>query len=189
MSAVDKALQTQLTNIQERAGKTLDELTALIASSGLEKHGQIRDMLKKQLGMGHGDANTLTHVYLNGMPSAGGSDIDMDEAVQSIYSGKKEGFLPVHEKLMKEITRFGDFEIAPKKNYVSLRRKKQFATIGPATNTRMEVGLNVKGVDGTDRLEELPPGKMCQYRIIVNTVDDVDAEVLGWIRLAYDAAG
>ncbi|MDT8323717.1 MAG: DUF5655 domain-containing protein [Bacteroidota bacterium] len=187
MSAVDRALQTQLTNIQERTGKTLDELTALIASNGCEKHGQIRDMLKKQLGMGHGDANTLAHVYLNGLPSAGGSDTD--EALQSIYSGKKEGFLPVHEKLMKEISRFGDFEIAPKKNYVSLRRKKQFATIGPPTNTRMEVGLNMKGVDGTERLEALPPGKMCQYRIIVNSVEDVDAELLGWIRMAYDAAG
>ncbi len=187
MSAVEKALQTQLANIQERTGKTLDELSAFIASSGLEKHGQIRDMLKKELGMGHGDANSLTHVYLNGMPVAKGPDAD--EALQSIYSGKKAAFLPVHEKLMKELARFGDFEVAPKKTYVSLRRKKQFATVGPPTNTRMEVGLNMKGVDATDRLEALPPGKMCQYRIIVNTVEEVDAELLGWIRQAFDAAG
>lgn len=187
MSAVEKMLQTQLANIQERTGKTLEELRAVIASSGLEKHGQIRDMLKKDLGMGHGDANTLTHVYLNGMPGADGGQ-DADAALQAIYSGKKEVFLPVHQKLMKEIARFGDFEIAPKKTYVSLRRKKQFATVGPATNTRMEVGLNMKGVDASGRLEALPPGKMCQYRVVVNTPDEVDAELIGWIRQAFDAA-
>jgi hypothetical protein len=41
-----------------------------------------------------------------------------------IYSGAKETFHPIHEKLMKEIKKFGEFEIAPKKGYVSLRRKK-----------------------------------------------------------------
>ena len=41
---------------------------------------------------------------------------------------------------MAEIQHFGEFEIAPKKGYVSLRRKKQFAMIGPASNTRLRGG-------------------------------------------------
>ena len=188
MSVVDKALQTQLTNIQSRTGKTLDELARIISDSGLEKHGQIRDMLKKDLGMGHGDANTLTHVYLNGMP-AEAKDDGADEALAGIYSGKKEVFLPLHHALMKEIEKFGDFEIAPKKTYVSLRRKKQFVTIGPPTNTRMKVGLNMKDVDSTDRLEALPAGGMCQYRVRLTTIDEVDSELIAWIRTTYDAAG
>jgi predicted transport protein len=188
MSIVDKALATQLANLQKRTGKSLDDFAAIIKASGLRKHGQIRDMLKKDHGMGHGDANTVTHIVLNGPPdtkSAGATD----EVLQSIYSGKKEASLPIHEKLMKEIAKFGDFEIAPKKAYVSLRRKKQFATVGPPTNTRMEVGLNMKDVDATERLEALAPGGMCQYRIRLTTVEEVDAELLAWIRIAYDAAG
>ncbi|MCB2203899.1 DUF4287 domain-containing protein [bacterium] len=187
MSAVDKALQTQLTNIQERTGKSLSQLKKVIEKSGLEKHGQIRDMLKKDLGMGHGDANTLTHIYLNGMPdeASGGSD----DVLESIYSGKKEVFLPVHDKLMKEISKFGEFEIAPKKTYVSLRRKKQFATIGPPTNSRMEVGLNMKDVEATERLEVLPKGQMCQYKVRLTTPEEVDKELIDWIRIAYDSAG
>jgi len=87
---------------------------------------------------------------------------------------------------MAGIGAFGDFEIAPKKTYLSLRRKKQFATLGPATNTRVEVGLNMKGVAATGRLEALPPGGMCQYRIKLIDAAGVNAELLAWIRRAFD---
>jgi hypothetical protein len=61
--------------------------------------------------------------------------------------------------------------------------------IGPATNTRVEVGLNMKGVKGTDRLTELPPGQMCQYKVKLTDASEVDKELVGWIREAYDSAG
>jgi hypothetical protein len=64
MSSMDKALETQLNNIQTRTGKTLEQLYAIIRKSGLSKHGEMRDMLKRDLSMGHGDANTLVHTYL-----------------------------------------------------------------------------------------------------------------------------
>ena len=59
MSSLDKAVQTQVDNIQKKTGKSLDQLTAIVKKSGLTKHGEIRDMLKEKLGLGHGDANTL----------------------------------------------------------------------------------------------------------------------------------
>ena len=34
--------------------------------------------------------------------------------------------------------------------------------IGPATNTRVEVGLNMKDVAATARLKAMPAGGMCQ---------------------------
>jgi hypothetical protein len=186
---MDKALATQLANIEKRTGKSLTELAAIIRKSGLTKHGEIRDMLKNDLGMGHGDANTLVHTVLrpDGATQAAGKS--GDAVLDEIYAGPKAAFRPIHEKLMAAIRAFGDFEIAPKKGYVSLRRKKQFATIGPATNTRFEVGLNMKGVPATSRLEALPPGGMCQYRVKLTGPKEVDRELLGWIRQAFDAAG
>ena len=186
MADPQKALETQLRNIEARTGRSLADLVKLVRKSGLEKHGEIRDHLKNELGLGHGDANTLTHYALGGVSTAAPSgEVD----AQGFYPGDKAALYPIHEALMAAIRKFGDFEVAPKKTYVSLRRKKQFAMIGPATKTQVEVGLNLKGVKGTARLIELPPGGMCQYKVRLSQKAEVDKELLGWIRAAYDAAG
>lgn len=96
---------------------------------------------------------------------------------------------PIHDQVMDAVQAFGEFEIAPKKAYLSLRRKKQFAMVGPATNTRVEVGLNMKGVPGTDRLLEQPAGGMCQYKVKLTSADEVDEALVGWMRQAYDQSG
>ena len=64
MNVVDKALATQIANIEKKTGKSLADLVKLVKASGLAKHGEIRDMLKTQLGLGHGDANTVAHMAL-----------------------------------------------------------------------------------------------------------------------------
>ena len=189
MSSVDKAIETQLKNIQTRTGKTIDQLYATIRKSGLAKHGEIRDMLKRDLGMGHGDANTIVHTFLKAESGATDQPASSDDTLDQIYVGPKAALRPIHEKLMESITKFGEFEVAPKKAYISLRRKKQFAMIGPATNTRVEVGLNMKGVKGTERLTELPAGQMCQYKVKLTDASEVDKELIAWIRQAYDSAG
>lgn len=185
---MDKALQTQLTNIEKRTGKSLDQLTAVVKSSGLTKHGEIRDMLKRDLGMGHGDANTLVHHVLKSDGATAAEGKAGDAVLDEIYAGPKASLRPIHDKVMAAIRKFGPFEIAPKKGYVSLRGKKQFAMVGPATKSQVEIGLNMKGVAATDRLVALPPGGMCQYKVRVADAAEVDAELLGWIRQAYDAA-
>ena len=191
MADVEQAIATQLANIQTRTGKSLDQLAEIIRASGLTKHGEIRDMLKRDLGMGHGDANTLVHHVLKSSATTGAESKGSAESavLDEIYSGAKAALRPIHDALMTQIQPFGDFEIAPKKGYVSLRRKKQFAMIGPATNTRVEVGLNMKGVTATDRLVEMPPKSMCQYKVKLAQANEVDAELLGWIRCAFDSAG
>lgn len=181
MDAVQKAVATQVANIEKNTGKTLGELSALLRASGLTKHGELREFAKNTFGLGHGDANTLVHASTAVSSEQAPSD--------EIYAGPKAHMRPIHDLLIREIGAFGEFEIAPKKGYVSLRRKKQFAMIGPATNTRFEVGLNLKGVAGAGRLEEMPPKGMCSHKVKLTTVAEVDAELLGWIRTAFEQAG
>jgi hypothetical protein len=191
MNVVDKALETQLKNIQTKTKKSLDELSDIVKKSGLTKHGEIRDMLKRDLALGHGDANRLAHFVLEsgGERAARAKDASTDEVLDELYSGGKSELRPIHDKIMAAIESFGPFETAPKKAYVSLRRKKQFAMIGPGTRSRVEVGLNAKGLEPGPRLVSMPAGGMCQYKVFVSNTGEVDDELLAWIRQAFDYAG
>lgn len=186
MADPQKALETQLRNIQARTGKTLEQLFAFIRESGLSKHGEIVAHLKSELGLGHGDANTLAHSAKQAAaapaPAAG-------DPLDALYTGPKAALRPIHEALLAKMAKFGEFETAPKQKYISYRRKKQFAMIGPPTNSRVELGLNIKDLPESPRLEKLPPGKMCNYQVKLTDPAQVDAELAGWIRQAYDAAG
>jgi len=71
---------------------------------------------------------------------------------------------------------------------VSLRGRKPFAMIGLATNTRVEVGLNMKDVAPAARLVAVPPGRTCQYKVRLAKPREVDAEVDRLDSPAYAAA-
>jgi hypothetical protein len=83
---------------------------------------------------------------------------------------------------------FGAFDEAPKKTYISLRRKKQFAMVGPATKDSVEIGLNAKNLEPNARLKVLPPGGMCNATTRITDSSELDATLVGWLRRAYDAA-
>lgn len=188
MSSLDKAIQTQIDNIQKKTGMSLAQLTDLVKKSGLTKHGEIRDMFKQKLGLGHGDANTLVHVILKSDGTRAAEGKSMAAILDDIYTGAKTAQRPIHEALMRHIDKFGEFEIVPKKGYVSLRRKKQFAMLGPKTNTRFEVGINAKELKKSPRLVEQPKGSMCNYIVALTDAKEVDAELIAWIQSAYHQA-
>jgi hypothetical protein len=80
-----------------------------------------------------------------------------------------------------------DIIVTPKKGSVSLIRKKQFALIKPATKTRIDLGLKLKDVAVHGCLENSGPfGAMCTHRIQLQSIADVDSDVINWIALAYE---
>ena len=186
---MDKAVETQLSNIQQKTGRTLPQLYAWLEESGKQKHGELRDAAKSGLSLGHGDANTLVTMFRRSTGAATAPASNAKDALDQIYTGPKEALRPIHDQAMQAITKFGPFEVAPKKAYVSLRRKKQFAMIGPATKTQVEIGLNVKDLEAGERLIALKPGGMCQYKVRLSSPDEVDAELIEWLSAAYEAAG
>ena len=190
MDSLDKARITQLNNIQQKTGKTIDELRVEIQSSGLQKHGEIRKMLMDRFGLGFGDATMLVHYALqtDGQTAAEAAQATPEEILSGIYTGSKANLRPLHDLVMTKIAQLGEYTIAPKKGYLSLRRKRQFAMIGPGSKGRLEIGLNMKKVQGTDRLIEQAPGGMCQYKIFLSSETEVDDEFLGYLNTAFDTS-
>ncbi len=189
MDSLEKAFETQLINIQKKTGKTLPELFKILQESGLTKHLEMVKMMKSDFNLGHGDANMLVLNYKKSLkPDIKAEDV-LTNSLNEIYSGSKKLLRPLHNSVMDRINELGEFSIAPKKSYLSLRRKKQFAMVGPGTKGRLEIGLNMKNIPATERLVELPAGGMCQYKVWLTEATEIDQELLDWLKIAYESAG
>lgn len=106
------------------------------------------------------------------------------------YGGAKAHLRPYLRSLTELAMGVGsDVEIAPKKRYVSLRRRRQFAMIQPTTSERIDVGINCSALVPTDRLEVAGSfSAMVSHRVRVTKVEEIDGELVRWLRLAYKRA-
>ena len=187
MATPEDARATQLHNIEAKTGQSLAALRAAVQGSGRVKHGEVRAWLIETYGLGYGDANGLAAATLADPTAA--AAVSADDALAEIYAGKKAHLRAVHDAVMAALDDLGAFEIVPKKGYVALRRKKQFAMLGPKTAERAELGLNLKADVASPRVVAQKPGGMCQYAVALAGPQDVDAEVIAVLRAAFEAAG
>jgi predicted transport protein len=175
-------IESMKAGLLAKTGKPLAHWVKTVQASGIEKHGEQVNMLKTAHGLGHGHANFVCQV------AKGRMDADPGEMLEAQYKGK-EALRPIHDALVKHAASLGkDVSIDPKKTSVALRRSKNFAVIVPATKTRIDLGINLKGEPGTDRLLAEKPGSMCTHKVRLETVADVDADVKAWLKAAYARA-
>lgn len=181
----DEMARTMIANLPEKTGKSLPQWLAIVAKSGLARHGQIVTLLKKEHGVSHGFANLIAQQQLSRGESASGDDL-----VDAQYAGPKAHLRPIHDAVTALVRKLGkDVEVSPKKTYVSYRRSKQFALIQPSTRTRVDLGINLKGTAATGRLEASGSfNAMVSHRVRLESKADVDAELKSWLKKAYDAA-
>ncbi len=171
--------------LQEKTGHSLEHWIDVVKKTGIDKHRAIINYLKAEHGFTYGYAN---FVALKTLKSDAGS-IDDADLLANQYKGK-ESLKPIYDKLLAEIDTFGnDITKTPKKDSVSIIRKKQFALIKPATKTRIDLGLKLKDKPTTDRLENSGPfGAMCTHRVRLTEVENVDSELVSWLQEAYEKA-
>lgn len=169
----------------EKSGKPLEHWIKIVQKAKLGSHKEIIDFLKAKHSFTYGFAN---FVALKARKSDAASH-DSEDLVANQYKGK-ESLKPIYERLISRISKMGaDITITPKKDSVSMIRKKQFALIKPATKTRIDLGLKFKSKATTKRLENSGPfGSMCTHRVQVTALSEIDTELLGWIEEAYEGA-
>ena len=175
---MDKALQTMIDNMPEKTGKSLSQWKTLLKTKSFTKHSEALNYLKKEYNVTHGFANTIVALSKE--------EKTPQDLVKNQYKGKEHLF-PIYENLISIIKAFGeDVKITPKKTEVSVERKRKFVVIKPATKTRIDLGLKLKGKPITERLENSGPfGTMCTHRVRLTDVNEIDAELKAWLKEAY----
>ena len=175
-------------NLKANTGKSLDQWTKIARNSGKQKHGELVSWLKAEHGVTHGYANLIAHTTFKS--DAASQTADGIDLVSAMFDGDKAALRPIFDALMKAIHAFGsDIEESPKKGYLSLRRKTQFATLHPSTKTRFDVGLKLKGTPASGRLEAAGSWNlMMTHRVRLESATEVDQQLIAWLRDAYQQA-
>ena len=171
-------------NLKNNTGKSIEQWIEIVRAKNFSKHSEIINFLKQEHAFTHGFANLVS---MKARKSDADSFANKSDLVDLQYGGK-EHLRPLYDKLVSEISEFGkNIEVAPKKAYVSLRTKKQFAILKPATKSRFEIGLIIKDQKPEGLLKEIKTSNsMCSHKIDLTSLDDINSEVLSWIKIAYE---
>ncbi|MFA3792686.1 DUF5655 domain-containing protein [Aliiglaciecola sp. SL4] len=183
MATPEEMAQTMRNNVESKTGKTMNAWFEVISKGQQEKHGQIVKMLKSEYGVTHGFANLIANDFLK--PNAESSD---DSGLIDIqYSGPKQDLKVIYDSIIGGLESFSEMQISPKKSYVSLRRNKQFALIQPSTKTRVDVGINLKGVEPQGQLEASGSfNSMVTHRVKITDIAQVNQTLFDWLKMAYE---
>ncbi len=185
-TTLQQAEINQVKNLETSTGKSMAEWILIANNCGLQKHTEILNFLKTNFGLGHGNANLVVHYARQS--HAGASD--SGQLVADQFKGK-ELLKPWYDQLIVAIQKFGpDVELSPKKAYVSVRRKKQFALIQPSVKTRLDIGLNLQGNFSAEGLTAAGSwNSMCTHRIKIENDSQLNDRLIRYIKMAYDQAG
>ncbi|HEY8543557.1 MAG TPA: DUF4287 domain-containing protein [Acidimicrobiales bacterium] len=174
-------------SIEARYGRSIAEWKADLRASGHRDFKSMVAWLKDEHGFGHGHAAALVKHTLD--EDAGAGPVSVDDKVAALFTAKKAHWRPVYDELVATIQGFGDVKVLPKNTQVGFATKAQFAMLQPSTADRFDVALKLPGVEPSGRLEAAGSwNRMMTHRVRVTDPSQVDDELRGWLRQAYDAS-
>jgi len=182
--------QAYLDNIKAKTGLSPDDFKALAKKKDFLKPGvkvgEIVAWLKQDFGLGRGHAMAIVLLLKqeNTPPAS------RDERIDKLFSQNKKHWRVTYDQLMKQLGGFGqDVKASATDSYISLLKgKRKFAVVG-VTAERLDIGLKLKGVEPSGRLEAAGSwNSMVTHRVRIHEPKQLDKEVLAWLEQAYAAA-
>jgi len=175
-------------NLPAKTGRSIRQWGELVRSKAPAGSRKERiAWLQREHALGHGQASTI--VDWVDRPQVF-EEPDAVTLVESMFKGK-EPIRPILTRLTSVIEELGgDVKVEPRQTYVAFSRVRQFALLQPSTPTRLDVGLVLPDAQETQRLR--PAGSFgsgrISHRVSLAHEDEIDAELTGWLRDAYDVA-
>ena len=172
-------------SLEATTGRSVEDWLATVQGLGLQRHGEILAALKREHGLTHGYANLLALI------ATGYGQQGETELVEGLFAGAKAGLRPIYDRALEIVTDVGgDVTVTAKKTMVSFRRTKQFACFTPMSAKRVDLGVNLRGdladeAVGVARLRPTPGG-MASHVFAITVPEEIDDEVITWVRRAYE---
>jgi hypothetical protein len=182
--------QAYLDSIKAKTGKGPEDFIAVAREKGLLVEGMkatpILAWLKEDFDLGSGHAMAIFGILKEALQPRPSNEA----RIAAQFAGGKSVWQQPYDELLARIREFGpDVSVAATDTYLSLLRgTKKFAVVY-TTAARMDVGLKLKGVEPSGRLT--PAGSwnsMVTHRVRIADAAELDAELLAWLREAYDRA-
>jgi Family of unknown function (DUF5990)/Domain of unknown function (DUF5655) len=113
---------------------------------------------------------------------------DADELVNGQYADRPQ-LRPILDAVLAAMPLLGPVTLQARKSCVSLvSPRRTFAAVQATTKSRVDLGLRLDGMEPTGRLlraKNIASGTI-NLRMALGRPEEVDEEVLGWLRRAYD---
>ena len=172
----------------ERTGKSMEQWAELVKKKGPKTAAERRDWLKKEHGITTNYAWWIVQVadgtYI------GADNYNPEKLVEDQYTGKKAALRPVYDKMLEIGRNLGpDVRVCPCETMVPFFRNHVFAQLKAATNSRVDLGLALGDKPAKGRLIDtggFAKKDRITHRIPLEKLDDIDAEVLKFLREAYE---
>jgi hypothetical protein len=170
----------------ERTGDGLDVWNARVRDTGLADEKSLRAWLTEQGVTGYPAMLLVMERF--GYPDY--LQASADELIDGQYADRP-GLRRILDTILDLLPAIGEIEVQARKTYVAiLTPKRTFGAVQPTTKKRVDLGLRLpKDLKPEGRLQPAPSfgQSSVTHKIALESADDVDDEVEGWLKRAYEA--
>jgi hypothetical protein len=168
--------------LQKQTGEGLDHWNQRVRSENFKDEKSLRAWLNQQGVKGYAESLLVMErfCYPDFLTASA------DELIDGQYADRPH-LRPIYDAIINVVMGIGAVTIQTRKTYVSLLTpRRTFARVQPTTKNRVAVGLRLEGRKPSGRLQSSTIHPTMKFQIGLTSVDEVDAEVLSWLRQAYD---
>jgi hypothetical protein len=170
--------------LKKRTGEGVETWNARIQAGNFADEAALRAWLAEQEVTGYPQGLLVMECF--GYPDF--LVASADELVDGQFADRPE-LRPILEAILTRVATLGEVTIQTRKTYVSLvTPRRTFAAVQPTTKRRVDLGLRLADQQLGGRLESarsMGSGQVT-VRIGLSSVEQVDEEVEGWLRRAYE---
>jgi hypothetical protein len=186
--------QKWVADLPEKTGRSLSQWLALVRKSGPKTEKERREWLKQEHALG-----TNSAWWIAERAEGKGTETDDPDAylkaaeayVDEMFAGGKALLRPLYDELLRIALATGpEAKACPCQTIVPLYRHHVFAQIKPTTRTRIDLGFALGSRKAEGRLIDtggFAKKDRITHRIPIQSAADIDEEVRGWLRIAYDS--